>query len=185
MNNFLFGTGKGDYGLTDFQLNLVKVCVEDQEFFDENWESINPNEFNDPDTRYFLSILREMKIHNAKISYPTLLLIINNRGNDYAYVQNIYAEIIEELKKRKLTEEEVENIKKTYKYFNLYSSMAVLGNTIIEWAKEGYKYGDEVISKYNKLSPMIDRMNNAAAKLISDLGDGVNRNRSINNDWNE
>ena len=61
MNDYLFNTGKGQSGLVTFQQNLLKVCIEDAEFYDENWENIDPNDYADCDVRALLQKMRTLK----------------------------------------------------------------------------------------------------------------------------
>lgn len=181
MNDFLFNTGRGQSGLAAFQLNLVKVCLEDRKFYDENWETIIPNDYGDIDVRALLSKMRTLKSSGFEVSYDSLKLFI--RDTVEGYDKTILMETLDALKEVVLTEEEIEKIKSTYMYFGLYASMVTQANMVLDWARTGFKFGGQVITMYEKLQDGMERNNALYNRLLTVLED--DRTHNNDNSWNE
>ena len=103
MNDYLFHTGNGQYGLVAFQQNLVKVCIEDKEFFNENWETINPNDYADCDVRALLNFTKELKRNGIDVTYDNLKFVIGNKIEGFNKV--VYIDILDALKDVELSVE--------------------------------------------------------------------------------
>lgn len=181
MSEFLFNTGKGQSGLVAFQQNLVKVCIEDKEFFDKNWETINPNDYADCDVRALLNFTKELKRNGIDVTYDNLKFVISNKIEDFNKV--VYIDTLDALKDVELSVEEVQKIEETYMYFGLYASMVSQANMILDWAKTGFKYGKQVIDMYEKTQVGMERNNALYNRLLTVLED--NRTHNNDNSWNE
>ena len=181
MNEFLFNTDNGQYGLAAFQQNLVKVCIEDKEFFNENWETINPNDYADCDVRALLNFAKELKRNGIDVTYDNLKFVIGNKIEGVNKV--VYIETLDALKDVELSVEEAQKIKETYMYFGLYASMVSQANMVLDWAKTGFKYGKQVIDMYEKTQVGMERNNALYNRLLTVLEDS--RTHNNDNSWNE
>ena len=181
MSEFLFNTGNGQYGLNAFQQNLVKVCIEDKEFFNKNWETINPNDYADCDVRALLYFTKELKRNGIDVTYDNLKFVIANKVEGFN--KTVYIDILDALKDVELSVEEVQKIEETYMYFGLYASMVSQANMILDWAKTGFKYGKQVIDMYEKTQVGMERNNALYNRLLTVLED--DRTHNNDNSWNE
>lgn len=180
-NKYLFNTGGGHSGLTAFQQNFLKVCIEDTEFFNENWENIYPNDWADVDVRALLSYAIQLKRNNIKVSYDNLLLYVEK--TDMGFNNTIYKDTLEELRYNVVLEEdEIKDIKETYMYFGLYASMISQANMIIDWAKDGFKFGYQIKDMYEKYQIGMERNNAIYNRLLGVLGE-TSKNVD-DNSWN-
>lgn len=180
MSDFIFDTGKGQCGLVAFQHNLVKVCLEDKVFMDENWESINPNDFADVDVRYFLHTMKKLKTANMDVNYSNLKFYIEKTVEGFD--KTVYLEVLEEINKKELEVAEIEKIKQTYMYFGLYVSMITMANNISDWAKGGFKFGHQIINQFNKMNQAFENANKTYNRLLTVLED-ADRSHKTDNSW--
>lgn len=181
--DFLFNTGIGHYGLVDFQFNFLKVCIEDQKFYNDNWENINPNDYAEADVRTLLHHMRVLKSKDIIPSYDNLILYINSTIESYD--KAVLIEILKEIRsKESLDEDEVNSIKASYMFFGLYAAMVSMSNNILDWAKSGVCFGNQVISKFEQLSTAFENAGKTYNKLLIALED-FDKSVKDNNSWNE
>lgn len=181
MNDFIFNTGKGQSGLVAFQQNLLKVCIEDKEFFNENWETINPNDYADSDVRALLNFTKELKRNGMDVTYENLKFVIENKVEGFNKI--VYVDTLDALKDVELNVEEIKKIKETFMYFGLYASMLTQANMILDWARTGFKYGGQVITMYEKLQVGMERNDALYNRLLTVLED--DRSHNNDNSWND
>lgn len=182
MNDYLFHTGNGQYGLVAFQQNLVKVCIEDAEFYDENWENIDPNDYADCDVRALLHKMRTLKSKGITPTYDALFINIENSTEGFE--RTVFMDMLKALRDEvTLTADEIEKIKREFMYFGLYASMISQANAILDWAKTGVTFGSQVIDMYEKIQVGMERNNALYNRLLTVLED--NRTHNNDNSWNE
>ena len=178
MNDYLFHTGKGQSGLTAFQVNLLKVCIEDAEFYDENWENIDPNDYADCDVRALLHKMRTLKSKGITPTYDALFIIIDNSVNDFESI--VLTDMLKALRDEvTLTTDEIEKVKREFMYFGLYASMISQANAILDWAKTGVTFGSQVVNKYEQTIVARDRSDRQYKRLVG-MDSKINKS---NNDW--
>lgn len=169
MAKFIFNTGKGTYGLVAFQQNLVKICIEDTEWFNEKWETVFPNDYSEFEVRYFLNLMKTIKENNGKISYDFLKIIVNNKVEGIN--KTIFCDFLDAIKERELTKEDIEDIKDTYMYFGLYASMVSQANNTLDWAKSGFKFKKEILNKYELVKVGMERNDKIYNNLLKNIGE--------------
>lgn len=182
MSNFIFNTGAGQSGLAAFQQNFLKVCIEDKDFFNENWENITPNDWADTDVRAMLYHCKSLKINGIEVSYDNLKVYIENIVEGFDKL--LFMDTLDTLKNDVvLNEEETKKIKETYMYFGLYASMLSQANMIFDWAKSGFKFGNQVVDMYEKMQIGMEKNNALYNRLLSVIGES-NLSKD-DNSWNE
>ena len=168
MNDYLFHTGKGQSGLVAFQQNLLKVCIEDAEFYDENWENIDPNDYADCDVRALLHKMRTLKSKGITPTYDALFINIENSTEGFE--RTVFIDMLKALR------DEV-----TFMYFGLWASMVSQANSILDWAKTGVSFGSQVVNKYEQTIVARDRSDRQYKRLVG-MDSKINKDNS-NNDW--
>ena len=180
MNDYLFHTGNGQYGLVAFQQNLIKVCIEDAEFYDENWENIDPNDYADCDVRALLHKMRTLKSKGITPTYDALFVNIENSTEGFE--RTVFMDMLKALRDEvTLTADEIEKIKREFMYFGLYASMISQANAILDWAKTGVTFGSQVVNKYEQTIVARDRSDRQYKRLVG-MDSKLNKDNS-NNDW--
>ena len=156
MNDYLFHTGKGQSGLVAFQQNLLKVCIEDAEFYDENWENIDPNDYADYHVRALLPKMRRLKSKGITPTYDALFINIENSAEGFE--KTVFMDTLKALRDEvTLTTDEIDKIKREFMYFGLWASMVSQANNILDWAKTGVSFGSQVVNKYEQTIVARDR----------------------------
>lgn len=180
MNDYLFHTGKGQSGLVAFQQNLLKVCIEDAEFYDENWENIDPNDYADCDVRALLHKMRTLKSKGITPTYDALFINIENSTEGFE--RTVFMDTLKALRDEvTLTADEIEKIKREFMYFGLWASMVSQANNILDWAKTGVTFGSQVVNKYEQTIVARDRSDRQYKRLVG-MDSKINKNNS-GNDW--
>lgn len=178
MKDYLFHTGKGQSGLVAFQQNLLKVCIEDVNFYEENWENIDPNDYADCDIRALLHKMRTLKSKGITPTYDALFINIENSVEGFEKI--VFMDTLKALRDEViLSTEEVEKIKREFMYFGLWASMVTQANMILDWAKTGVSFGSQVVNKYEQMIVARDRSDRQYKRLVG-MDSKINNN---NNDW--
>lgn len=178
MNDYLFHTGKGQSGLVAFQQNLLKVCIEDVNFYDEVWENIDPNDYADCDIRALLHKMRTLKSKGITPTYDALFINIENSVEGFEKI--VFMETLKSLRDEvKLSTEEIKKIKREFMYFGLWASMVTQANMILDWAKTGVSFGSQVVNKYEQMIVARDRSDRQYKRLVG-MDSKISGN---NNDW--
>lgn len=122
---------KSDNGLSDFGIAVLKLLIEDRDFFKANIQLINQNDFIDLWVRESIGRIKDLW-YNSNIlpSYDTL--VIWKKSND-----QYYEEFLEEVKKIKLTPERIEEVKQNFMYLNLFACFCRVHNSTSDSFSDG------------------------------------------------
>lgn len=148
--NYLFYTcGKNGFsGIEEFQYKLLKICVEDAEFFNNHFQSINPNDFTEEEVKFCLNYMVKMKQNDVTPSWETLHLIVKKEVPDYKQV--IYNDYLDAVQALEIDDTDKAKIKNEYSYFALYKELLSIANLIRDKAIDGFLKTNDLLKLYNK-----------------------------------
>lgn len=177
--NYVFFTHKGNRnGLMTFQQGLVKICIEEEVFYNDVWETINPNDYSNEEVRRILATMREVKTKGLHPTYQTLKILFENNDRLLTIDKVVLSDTLNDLKELILSNEDIEDIKNTYMYYGLYSNLVTLSNNILDWARSGFRNPKEIIKKFEILKEKVFKTEEVYNRLLSNLdetyGDGNN-----------
>lgn len=178
--NFLFYTcGKnGFYGIVEFQYKLLKICVEDEEFFNNHFKSINPNDFTEEEVKFCLNYMVKMKQNEVNPTWELLHLLVTKEVPDYKQV--IYNDYLDAVQALEINDIDKAKIKTEYSYFALYKELLSMANFVREKAIDGFLTTNDLLKVYHKyLNEKHPKIVNAFEKL-----ENSNFNNNDDNDKN-
>lgn len=174
--NTIFNYGEKN-GLSKFETDIVKLMLEDDEFFEANINYLDPNAFHFGEFRTIVGMMKDIwRQEGVRISAEGLQLRYERMGKSPIDIE-LFNASLEECADSVVTEERRAEIEAEVKYWNLFKAVAVLVNH----GKDAI-YGDGV-STFPKLVLVAKTLVANASKVekaLEDLTEGKNNGK---NDW--
>lgn len=173
--NYLFYVcGKQNFnGVAEFQYKLLKICIEDEKFFNNHFQHINPSDFTEEEIRFYLNYMVKMKENDVTPTYELLHLLVKKEVPDYKQV--IYNDYLDAVQALEIDDTDKAKIKNEYSYFALYKELISMANYIRDKAINGFTTSNELLNLYNKYIERHTKIVDAFEKL-------ENNNFNNNND---
>ena len=137
----------GDWtdGQRNFLLDSFKVLIEDDDFFNDTIGIIDQGVY----VEYFglfAGVVKDIyNLTGVKPSVDVIRVWIGKKFKDYT-AEELYA-FVDEICKRELSDERIQEIKATFKFYNLWSYYVSLGNHIIQSASDGFPTPNKLMKK--------------------------------------
>lgn len=160
-------------GVREFEIDFLKVAIEDKEFFTDNWRVINPNDFGDEDVRFILGKMVDIKTNGLmSVTYSNLEMYITSRFNAGDFNLVFYHDYLDAIEHREIDKERFEEVKNIYMYIGLYNNMLRLGGYCIENVKEGFLNPKALLNCYDEIEKRFEKLKESRAKLVVN-SDGI------------
>lgn len=173
--NYVFFTHRGNRnGLMTFQQGLVKICIEEEVFYNDVWETINPNDYSNEDVRRILATMRELKSKGQHPTYRVLEILFNSNDRLLPADKMILTDTLNDIAELTISNEDREDIKNTYMYYGLYSNLVTVSNNILDWARSGFRNPKEIIKKFEILKEKVFKTDEVYNRLLSNLDENYN-----------
>lgn len=125
-------------GLYNFSRDFLHLCLEDKEFFKENNHLINQNAFSSSEVRELLTLMKDTYDKMGVVpSMELLFTIVGTLKKEDIDIQ-IFNAFMEDMQNNPLTEERIKEIKATFMYMELYTSICKAVNIGRDMLVDGF-----------------------------------------------
>ena len=135
-SNCVFGYDQGD-GLYNFQLDILKLMLEDRDFFTANINTLDQNTFSDWVLRAIAGMLKENYRSNGVWLQYDGLESMSCQFFSESFDQKMAKEYLDKIRTRTLSEDRVKEVKYCYRYWNTFYYMVRMYNKLGESLMEG------------------------------------------------
>ena len=139
-------------GLSVYQLDVIKLMIEDSEFFAVNIETIDQNHMSDWVLRSLIGMMKDVWCKEGiQLSYDGLLSRCFNYFRNELEQQEA-EEYINTMKKKQLSPERIIEVKNNFKYWDLFYEIVKLSNYLNDTLhSDGIKTLDSLEKIANKV----------------------------------
>lgn len=139
-NNYLFEPPIGK-SLSNYELDLIKIMLEDCDFFKAAIGVIDPNKFTAVDAKEMFYILKTFYSNtNCCPDFEIFSMELRRDAMGDEFKTAEFEEYLKEISERTITQERKEQVEKSFLYFNAYKSLIALSVQISDaLLKDGLK----------------------------------------------